>query len=237
MTASLVTPLKGNGPIFWFSAPRVNTTNGASISAWANNTSNLLSATQGTGVLQPTYNTNKSNNYPSVEFNGSQYFTVSSQDYLRITGSFMFFCVVDLASMLSANQTMFSKGVSATPNYAMMLNRTAPGKVSFFNGTAWIDSPSTFSKTGSECVVVAIYYTGSVYSFYGNGISLGTVSNSTAITSSTQTAVIGAQNADTFTNKLTGSILDMSLYGIAAPAQIFQEIYRYYANIAGLKSI
>jgi hypothetical protein len=138
---------------------------------------------------------------------------------------------------LSANQTIYSKGTTASPTSIVQVSRSSIGQVSFWNGSAWIDSPTNFSKTGSECVVIAINWTGSIYAFYGNGVNLGIVGNSTAIPTNAQTAVIGAQGNTSLLNKLDGQILDMALYRRFVSAQEFLDIYRFFAYRAGLKSV
>jgi hypothetical protein len=214
--------------------------NGSSVSPWVNLFNNgLLNGTNGTGANQPTYNTNSSNGYPSLVFNGTtQTLAVSNTSALQLSSSLCIIATIKIASLLSAQQTIFSKGttVGAT-NYAFQINRTAPGQVSFWNGTAWIDSTSNFSKTGTESVIVSVNWTGSVYSFRGNGNSLGTVSNSTAITTSTQTAVIAAEGSSSLGNKAGVEISDLVICRRFADATSYTDAERFLAFRAGLKSL
>lgn len=245
MSISLQQPYRPSGLSFWYSASNVNAnyiqpSNGSSVATWVNLfNNNLLNGTNGTGANQPTFNSNASNNYPSLVFNGTtQTLGVSNTAAIQIASQFTFLATIQIASLLSAQQTIFSKGLLVgSPNYVFQLNRTAPGQVSFFNGTGWVDSPTNFSKTGTECVIVAVVWTGSVYAFYGNGVNLGTVSNSTAVTVNTEAAVIAAQGATSLSNKFGGEILDLALWRRFMSAQDFTDTYRYFANRAGLKSL
>lgn len=238
-------PYTISGLSYWFSAKNPsgdNTTpsSGASISTWVNLLqNNLINATNGTPANQPTYVANASNGYPSLAFNGtSQTLGMSNNALLQISSQFFFIATIQLTNLLSATQTIYSKGsLSGSATSVVQISRTAPGMVSFFNGTSWIDSPSNFSKTGSECVVVSINWTGTVYSFLANGTSLGTVSNSTAIPINAENAVIGAQGATSLANKLDGQILDVALYKRQLTAQESLDLYKFFAYRAGLKSL
>jgi hypothetical protein len=241
MSISLAMPFRSAGLIYWFDAnnPSSNNTllnNGAAVTSLNNMWNSGINAAQLTGAAQPAYNLNESNGYPSVTFNGTtQYMNVADHVLLRITNAFVFIATIQITSLLSAQQTIFSKGT--TPDYAIQINRTAPGQVSFWNGAAWIDSPTNFSKTGTECVVIAVYWTGTSYVFYGNGSNLGSVSNSSAIATSSNGAIIGAKGSVAVTEKLAGAILNTALYNKAMPGQDFTDLYRYFAYPAGLKSI
>jgi Concanavalin A-like lectin/glucanases superfamily len=245
MSISLQQPYRPAGLSFWYDSTNVSSNyiqpaNLASVPTWTNLfNNNFLNATNGTGANQPTFNSNASNGIPSLVFNGTtQTLAVPATNAIQIAGQFTFIATIQIASLLSAQQTLFSKGLlSGTLNYAIQLNRTAPGQVSFNNGTAWVDSPTNFSKTGVECVIVAVVWTGSVYAFYGNGVNLGTVSNSTAVTANTEAAVIAAQGATSLANKFGGEILNMALWRRFMSAQDFTDTYRYFANRAGLKSL
>jgi hypothetical protein len=245
MTIALQQPYRPSGLTFWYDASNVGAnylqpSNGSSVASWVNLfNNNLLNATQGTGANQPTFNSNASNGYPSLVFNGTtQSLSVPATNAVQIAGQFTFIATIQIASLLSAQQTIFSKGLlSGTPNYAIQINRTAPGQVSFNNGTAWIDSPTNFSKTGTECVIIAIVWTGTVYAFYGNGVNLGTVSNSTAVTANAEAGVVAALGATSLANRFGGEILNMALWRRFMGAQDFTDTYRYFANRAGLKSL
>jgi hypothetical protein len=219
--------------------------NGSSVSPWVNLFNNaILNGTNGTGANQPTYNSNLINNYPALNFNGSsQTLAVANSAAMQLASSFCIFAVVDVG-LLAAVQTIFSKGnLAANPDYIVMLNRTTFGQVSFWNrglnagAGGWIDSPTNFSKTGSEPVIIAINWTGTVYSFYGNGVSLGNVSSSTAILTSTEPGVIGAQGAVTLANKFGGSIADLVICRRFAGAADFTDAYRFLGFRSGLKTI
>lgn len=242
---SLQAPFRSSGLSFWFSASDVNGTNlqpsnGDAVPTWTNllNTS-LLNATNGTPANQPTFVSNASNGYPSLNFNGTtQTLGISNTASIQISTQFCFFASIQLNNLLSSQQTIYSKGsLSGSATSIVQISRTAIGQVSFWNGATWIDSPSNFSKTGSECVVIAINWTGSVYSFYGNGVNLGTVSNSTAITTNAENAVIGAQGATSLANKLDGQILDVALFRRFTSALEFLDLYRFFSYRAGLKSL
>ncbi len=245
MTNSLQQPFRPSGLSCWYSASNVNAnytqpSNGASVPTWVNLlNNNILNGTNGTGANQPTFVSNSSNGYPSLEFNGTtQTLSVPNSAAIQLTNQFVFLATIKIASLLSAQQTIFSKGLlSGTIRYGIQLNRSAPGQVSFWNGSAWIDSPSNFSKTGTECVIIGIFWTGSIYAFYGNGTNLGTVVNSTAIPSNSDAAVIGAQGASSLANKFGGEILDLAIWRRFMNAQEFTDCYNYFANRAGLRTI
>jgi hypothetical protein len=250
MTISASTIFRLPGLSAWWSAtnPAGDNSvpaNGASISPWINLFNNGVSnGTNGTGANQPTYNSNLINNYPALAFNGTtQTLGVANSATLQLSTSFCIFATVDVG-LLAANQTIFSKGNNAgNPDYIVFLNRTTFGQISFWNRGlnagvgGWIDSPTNFSKTGSEPVIIAINWTGSVYSFYANGVNLGTVVSSTSISTSTDPAVIGAQGAVTLANKFSGSIADLVICRRFAGASDFTDAYRFLAFRSGLKSI
>jgi len=241
---SLQPPFRSSGLSFWYSASDVNgnnlqPSNGDQIATWTNLfNNNVLNATNGTPANRPTFVSNASNGYPSLNFNGTtQTLSIPNSASIQISSEFCFFASIQLNNLLSANQTIYSKGTTASPTSIVQVSRSSIGQVSFWNGSAWIDSPTNFSKTGSECVVIAINWTGSIYAFYGNGVNLGIVGNSTAIPTNAQTAVIGAQGNTSLLNKLDGQILDMALYRRFVSAQEFLDIYRFFAYRAGLKSV
>lgn len=245
MTNSLQQPYRPSGLSFWYSASNVagnyiQPANGASVPTWVNLFNNaLLNGSNGTGANQPTFVSDSSNGYPSLAFNGTtQTLAVSNTAAIQLSGQFTFLASIKIASLLSAQQTIFSKGLlSGSISWGVQINRTAPGQVSFWNGSAWIDSPTNFSKTGTECVIIGVFWTGSIYAFYGNGVNLGTVANSTAITVNSESAVIAAQGASSLANKLGGEILDLAVWRRFMNGQDFTDSYNYFANRAGLKTI
>lgn len=232
------------GLLSWYSAlnplgDRSIPANNTALSAWTPrfNLANAFIASQATGANQPVFNTNIINGLPTLTFNVLKTMQVSHINSLQLTGQFSMYVVLALANT-NANQAILSKGNSASdPDYCWILNRTATGMVSFYNGTAWVDSTANYTNTTSF-TILALTWNGSTYTFYANGAQLGSaVSNSTALQTSTQNLVIGAQGATSLSNIINGQISELLIYNGTHSSTQITNVYRYFGNLYGLLSL
>lgn len=110
--SGIVTPLDFS-PLLWLDAtdPAGNgilPTTGSSLASWVDKSGNGNTFTQGTGALQPIFNTNVQNGLPAVAWNGSK---SMSRAIAKFTGnpSFSIFSVIQCTS-LGANHIYFGAG-------------------------------------------------------------------------------------------------------------------------------
>jgi hypothetical protein len=238
---SLAVPASKPGLIMWASAydPSNNGTqpaNGASISTFVTKFVSAVNLNQGTGANQPTFVTNAINGRPCIRFDGTNDSMQTNSSSLGITSAFSMHFIVRLSSSANINQCIFSRGTSsATPLWAMMLNRTlANGGISFWNGSNWNDSSSAITTT-TDFNLLSVTWDGSNLLLYING---GNFSAFTGVklspSGAAQNFVLGGQGSSGTTNFFNGDFLELAIYNLNQTPTEVTDISRSYANFYGL---
>jgi hypothetical protein len=238
---SLAIPAVKPGLIFWASSfdPANNGTQPANASAIATLPSKFVSSVtlnQGTGANQPTYVTNAINGKPCIRLDGTNDSMQSNAASFAVTSAFSMHFIARLSSSANINQCLFSRGASsATPLYAMMLNRTtANGGIAFWNGSNWNDSSSAIVTT-TDFNLISVTWDGSNLFSYINGTGLSAFTGTKLSPSSSGgNFVIGGQGSSGTTNFFNGDFLEILISNLTHSATDVSDIARFYSNFYGL---
>jgi hypothetical protein len=211
--------------------------NNSAISTYFNSETNGINFVQAAGVSQPTYLLSPFNGKPLVRFGGLQVMSaaVSGVTWFNFVRNFTIGGLFRLSASGNIQQTIISKGNSnSAPNWMVQVNRTtANGKVSFWNGSSWMDATVGVSST-TDLNCYSVSWDGSTFQLYLNGNSSAPTGVAVDVTSSTQPLTLGGQGAVGPTNLLNGDVGPQLIWASPFSAAQHVNFHRFMSNFYGL---
>jgi hypothetical protein len=147
---------------------KITVADGTALSTWSDRSRTAISATQATGSLQPTYQTNEINGQPVVSFDGTDDNMIHGQDNAE---SCVWVVVAKVRSTQASYRGFAAAGASASAG-TMILSRVGAGKWGTYGGS---DRPATSTPAdGTPYVFTMEDNAASGGAFFLNGAADGT---------------------------------------------------------------
>lgn len=214
------TPASLSNQVAWFRADlgTNTTTNGATITSWADQFGLQASFTNALGTT--TYSTNVINSQPGITFPGTSRLDSTSSTSWGLTSAYTIWIVGTITTLNSFN-TLISKGVSSSWDHYI---NNSPALVSVHAGGAITASTDT-NLGASKTWAVEITWDGTTVSWFRNGSSDGSAAAGSPGTNAIAVSV--GQRADG-TTKLTGSICEIVVTSTVMSGTDLTSIKSYF---------
>ena len=218
----------GQDLMLWLDASDTSTIteSSGSVSNWADKSSNGYNFPQSTGGLQPQTEVDTQNSLNVLTFNGSKELNWDAGFVDTFNGSSTMF-VVSKRDVDSGSQ-----GLMSSENNKLVLFYAAPaGEIDFRSNNAVAASVTATSVTTTNYNVIRSRRSGTTQAVAVNGGAEFTNTNGSDITGVTD-GLIGA--TDGGSNKLTGKIAEIIVYGRSLTATEITNVENYLSNKWGI---
>jgi alpha-tubulin suppressor-like RCC1 family protein len=170
-----------NGLAAWFRGDLGVTTSGGSVTQWTDQSSNQYNVTQTAGDNAPTVGTDATSGLPVLAFNGSQYLA-DAGDQTAVTNDVTIITVASAtAPTATATQLVVGNATDGTEARALATDSSSQ---SFNNGDTFADGGPVALGAGLNINTMTYSESGSLASFYSQGVANGTASLSATDVSS-----------------------------------------------------
>ena len=170
------------GAVLVLDARYIDQADNTAVSTWSDRSRNSYNATQATGSLQPTFQTNELGGQPAVRFDGGDSLVSSLNSSTVLSGNLSYFCLA--RRRISNTSYPLLIGFSTGGNYrgrALFLFVNNPSY-----GQNAADVVGSVSITNSVAFIASATKSGSTASVFVNGNSVGSGTPTTSAVTETQ---------------------------------------------------
>ena len=227
-------PTMTSGLQWWFAADHISgVAAGGAVSAWNDSSGNAYNLAQGTGSLQPTWQTNIINGKPIVRFDGSDYLPTASSFTINDTLS----VIVVYASAIATRTVLIGQENTANAFHLQVdvlgSGNSQGGFGAIIPGVFVCNAQGARRTTGTFTIFC---YTrngaGATHAVYENGLPLTLNNNNTNSYSADGTKGLGRRGSGS--ESFNGDLAELMLWNVVISAETLRKAHLYLARKYGL---